>query len=285
MVVFIVLMITGIIIESNRLEVTEKEIIMDTLPDSVSPLKIVHISDLHGKDFKNRLVKVIKNANPDMVVFSGDMIDSHNDEGDVVVAILEALENRYPVYYSYGNHDLYCRLNTPEVFYRYKEKVENAGCILLDDQMSVYTKKDEDIEIYGLSSIPYGKGVHEISLDKSSFNVYYINQKIGKPNGAHVNILIAHDPTWFDLYAQWGADIVLSGHMHGGAIRLPFIGGVFSPNRELFPKYDAGLFEKDKTVMHVSRGVGTSVERIRVFNRPEITIITVRTGDREADKR
>jgi len=269
------LIIAGIYMGSNRIEITETKITLEKMSDSISPLKIIHLSDLHGKDFGRKIINIISELNPDIVIFSGDMINSHNDNGEAVVALLQGLNNQYPVYYAYGNHDLYCRLYTPDIFNVYKKKLEEAGCIILDNAMSICYRDGKSIAIYGLSSIPYGKRVHETPIEKSTFDVSYINQKIGKTSDAQINLLIAHDPTYFDLYAEWGADFVLSGHMHGGAVRLPFIGGVFSPNLELMPQYDAGLFKKDSTFMYVSRGLGTSAERIRVFNRPELAVIII----------
>ncbi len=278
-IIIVLLIIAGIYIGSNRIQTTEIQISLDNLPDSVSPLKIIHISDLHGKDFGDKIIKSVISHNPDMVIFSGDMINSHDDDGEAVIALLHGLNNRYPVYYAYGNHDLFCRLYNPDVFNTYKKKIEKAGCIILDDKMSIYNKNGESITVYGLSSIPYRKSVHETPVDKNSFSVSYIEGKIGQSSDTQINMLIAHDPTYFDLYAQWGADMVFSGHMHGGAVRLPFIGGIFSPNLELLPQYDAGLFKKGKTFMYVSRGLGTSVERIRIFNRPELAVITLKSFD------
>lgn len=274
---FIVMSVIFIYIGTNWVEVTRKEIVSNELRNN-EKIKIIHISDLHGKDFGNNnkeIIDIIKEENPDIILLTGDMINSRNDDGSAAVSLLQNLQGKYPVYYSYGNHEQYCRLNTPEIFLDYEEKVKKSGCIILDNEIKNVEINSLNLTLYGLTSIPYHKKVSETYLSSSSFNVEFINEIIGRPSNESVNILLAHDPTWFDLYTEWGANIVFSGHMHGGAIRLPFLGGVVSPNRELFPKYDAGLFKKDQTVLHISRGLGTSVERIRIFNRPEITVLNI----------
>ena len=92
------------------------------------------------------------------------------------------------------------------------------------------------------------------------------------------NILLAHNPLFIDDYSRWGADLVLSGHMHGGIIRIPIIGvGIASPEKDYFPKYDAGEFKVGNTTMIVNRGIGASSSGLRVFNKPEISVITLKS--------
>ncbi|NLK73279.1 MAG: metallophosphoesterase [Clostridiales bacterium] len=275
----IVIITAWIYFDMKNIEVTRTELHFPELADNISQLKIVHLSDLHGKSFgegNDEIVEAINKEKPDIIICSGDMINSHDDDGSAFVNLLQSLEGKYPVFYAYGNHDQYSRLNTSRIFESYIQNLIESGCYILDDDKIAIEKDELPITIYGLSSIPYNKKVNKTFLNKEAFNADFISEKIGKPSN-NLNILIAHDPSWLDIYSQWGADLVLSGHIHGGAVRLPFLGGVVSPNRELFPKYDAGLFEKGNTFLYVSRGLGTSVERIRVFNRPEIAVIIIST--------
>lgn len=271
-----IIMIAIIYISMNWIEVTEVEIITNKLPENIKELKIIHLTDLHGKelgDQNKRIVEAINKEHPDLIVLTGDMINSVKDDGSATVAILTQLNNQYPVYYAFGNHDQYCRLHTPDIFLAYIDKVAKTGCFILDDEMLSFEKNGERINIFGLSSIPYHKTVNENKVDKDKFTSQFIETKIGGASKEYYDILLAHDPSWFHVYAQWKADLILSGHIHGGAIRLPFLGGVISPNRKLFPKYDSGIYENKESTLYVSRGLAPSVERIRIFNRPEIAVI------------
>lgn len=278
----IILIILWLYIGTNWIKITRTKVFADQLPKSISELKVIHLSDLHGKILgkeNQKIIHTIHEENPDLIILSGDMINSHNDDGSAAVDLLEVIASQYPVYYAYGNHDQYCRLNTPEIFSKYEKKVRATGCTILDDQSMIFKKNNVSINIYGLTSIPYKKKVNIAYFDEDQFNAEFINETIGNASNEQFDLLIAHDPSWFSIYKKWGADIVFSGHIHGGAIRLPLLGGVVSPNRELFPKYDAGLFEEQEHYMYISRGLGTSVERIRIFNRPEIAVIIIQNED------
>ena len=104
-----------------------------------------------------------------------------------------------------------------------------------------------------------------------------ITKLLGTPNKDEYNILLMHTPTFFEAYEDWGADLILSGHIHGGLIRLPFVGGVFSPDRKLFPKYCYGKYELDNSTMIVSGGLSRGETGFRLFNRPEIVTITLKS--------
>ena len=101
----------------------------------------------------------------------------------------------------------------------------------------------------------------------------YLQRLLGRPDPARVSLLIAHNPDFFEAYAEWGADLVVSGHVHGGLMRLPVLGGVISPAIRLFPVYDGGEFKKDKAVMILGRGLGTHTLPIRIFNPGELVVI------------
>lgn len=278
-IAMIVLATISIYISTTWIEVSKKEMITNQLSESIEELKIIHLTDLHGKDLGNnnkKIVTAINQEKPDFIIMTGDMINSTDDDGSATIALLKSLNNQYPVYYAYGNHDLYCRLNTPDVFEAYINQVAETGCFILDDEMLIFEKNGEDIGIYGLSSIPYHKTVRKNKVSKDQFTATFIEAQLGAASKERLDILLAHDPTWFQEYSDWKADLVFSGHIHGGAIRLPYIGGIISPNRTLFPKYDSGVYQKNDSILHVSRGIGTSVERIRIFNRPEVAVIVVK---------
>ena len=110
-------------------------------------------------------------------------------------------------------------------------------------------------------------------LRKSVMKVSYLNSLLGRPCADEYNILLAHNPDYFQAYAGWGADLVLSGHVHGGIMRLPVLGGVLSPALRLFPRYDGGLYEEGKSKMVLGRGLGTHTLPIRVFNPGELIVV------------
>ena len=103
----------------------------------------------------------------------------------------------------------------------------------------------------------------------------YLEETLGPASKEKYQILLAHNPDYFENYAQWGADLVLSGHVHGGIMRLPLLGGVISPTLLLFPKYDGGLFKKGSSAMILSRGLGTHTLPIRIFNPGELILFTI----------
>ena len=233
--------------------------------------RFVHLSDLHcllhGRD-NERLIRMIDEAKPEFIVISGDLVTKHlrNDSRKVLSALglLKELAGRYPVYYAPGNHEI--RLYDYEGF---KEILSETGVIYLDNKK---IDLPDNISIYGLElPIEWFRGKKELKSDDVA---EYLGEK--SLDRSKYNILLAHDPCRFDAYAEWGADLTLSGHLHGGILRLPLLGGVISPYMKLFPKYDAGLYEKNGHIMIVSRGLGTHHIRLRWFNRPEIISISLR---------
>ena len=138
---------------------------------------------------------------------------------------------------------------------------------------------DSHLNLYGLiiplECYPYFFGNNK----KLELNDNFIEDNLGKINENEYNILLAHTPFFFEKYAKWGADLILAGHVHGGIIRIPFIGGVLSPNREFFPKYDWGKYEKDNSTMILNKGLGGSKVLIRLNCKPEIVKIILKSNE------
>ena len=233
---------------------------------------IAHISDLHGRVLGKENTKVlsaIAAQDPDIVVLTGDMIDG-NGENRVFLSLAKSLASRYPVYYIRGNHEQ--RLSNIELELLLGH-VKDTGVIILDNEKVMIDYKGATIALYGLwsndiySYDPGEKG------DMSPLDAPKIEGLIGKYDANAYNILLVHTPAYFNSYAAWGADLVLCGHMHGGMIRLPLIGGVLSPYRRFFPRYDSGLYTKGNCRMYVSRGVGNGKIGFRFLNCPELVFI------------
>lgn len=235
---------------------------------------IILLSDLHNKSFGKRnekLLAAIERINPDMIWVAGDMYTSKKG-GDThtAEALICALSEHYPVYYGNGNHEHKTKL-FPELFgtmyQEYEDVLKDAGVrYLVNEKCSLLPF---NMDIYGLEigREYYGK------FKPVEMEVSYLKGLLGKADPSRFSVLIAHNPDYFETYAEWGADLVVSGHVHGGLMRLPFLGGVISPALKLFPTYDGGKFKKDKATMILGRGLGTHTLPIRIFNPGELVVI------------
>ncbi len=272
----IVLLLLAIYVyrESTALSVTEY-----TLSDprlKRDEYDIVMLSDLHetvhGKD-NEEVFSIIDGIGPDAVFFAGDMISSGGkrfSDYKRTLSFIEHLSRRYPVYYGIGNHEE--KLKRPpgtqiKQWLYYTGELEKLSVHILQNE-KVYIR-DAGIVVYGLDlENKYYRKLKELPVPEG-----YLKELFGEPDREYYSVLIAHFPDQFPAYAGWGADLVLSGHIHGGIIRLPFLGGVVSPQLKLFPKYDSGLFREGSSVMILSRGLGTHTIPLRINNRAEIVHI------------
>ena len=258
------------------LNVTHSVVSMDSLPKNFDGTKMVVIGDLHQMrfgDYNELLAKKIKIEEPDYIFFVGDMGDSRKYNVDAFYDLLETLGRDIPFIMVPGNHDL--RLGGGKVHKNFLREVSNAGAVLLDNACAEMKAGDDKLYIYGFCQpLQPQKDVDINHWRLSSVSDGYLSSTLGKcPDDAPV-ILLAHDPTYFSSYSNWGANLVLSGHIHGGMVRLPFVGGIFSPSRKLFPKYTSGLYEKGDSKLFVTRGLGSSI-MTRFGNPPEISVVTL----------
>lgn len=236
------------------------------------PCRAIVVADLHGFTYgkKNqRLITQIKNCNPEMILIPGDLIVSkYSDTFATALEFLMELVKIAPVYYSFGNHETRLRNREKvnyQVFWNYIEEVKRIGIKILNNE-SMECPELEGIRITGLE-LPmeyYEKG-RIVPMEKE-----YLKKFLKRPEDEVYDILLAHNPAYAENYAEWGADITFCGHNHGGLIRIPGVGSVFSPQLTLFPKYDAGRFTKHGKEIIVSRGLGTHTFHIRIFNRAEV---------------
>ncbi|NLZ45888.1 MAG: metallophosphoesterase [Clostridiales bacterium] len=241
----------------------------DSLPKEFEGYKILHLSDLHLKNFGHnykRLLDKIKPLEFDIVVFTGDLISRHEHDISEKIFFMKELIKKAPVYFIYGNHEVENPLTTDKMC---KELVK-IGVNILDNKTYQVEKGGEKVDICGITiEKKFYKNKDKTYKDLPTPNAEYINERLGKKK--NFTLFLSHTPFYFDEYAKWGADLTLCGHVHGGAIRLPFINGLLSPERKFFPKYSAGLYKKGDCQMYVSRGLG----KPRIFNNSQITIITL----------
>ena len=252
---------------NTALELNTYTISSSKLPQSFDGYRIAHVSDLHNAEMgkgNEKLLAMLRDADPDMIAITGDLIDSRNTDIEIALQFIREAVKIAPCYYVTGNHE--ARVNE---YGELKTEMEAAGVIVLED-----TKTEISIE---------GQTITLIGVNDPSFQTDYLfgesetvmNTKLEEPHTGNDGfaILLSHRPELFDAYADHDIDLVLSGHAHGGQFCLPFIGGLVAPNQGLFPKYDAGIYTEDNVNMLVSRGVGNSILPFRINNRPEVILV------------
>ena len=260
-------LIAWIIWGNTALELNTYTISSSKLPQSFDGYRIAHVSDLHnaemGKD-NEKLLTMLRDADPDMIAITGDLIDSRNTNIEVALQFVRAAVKIAPCYYVTGNHE--ARVNE---YGELKSGMEAAGVTVLEDAQTEISLESETITLIGVNDPSYQTdylfGDSETVMDTKLEELHTEDDVFA--------ILLSHRPELFDIYADHGMDLILSGHAHGGQFRLPFIGGLVAPNQGLFPEYDAGIYTEGNTNMLVSRGVGNSILPFRINNRPEVILI------------
>ena len=255
---------------NSALEINEYEIVSDRIPEAFVGFRIAQVSDLHNKDFGEgygQLLTLLSQSNPDIIVVTGDLIDSRQTDLDIALEFAWQAGKIARVYYVSGNHEA----RVPE-YEDLKIGLVNAGVVILENQKVEITREGESITLMGIDDPSFQEDY--LFGDSESVALQAIENLQDESDG--YTILLSHRPELFDLYVETEMDLVFSGHAHGGQIRLPFIGGLVAPNQGFFPKYDAGQFTENTTTMIVSRGVGNSIIPIRFNNRPEIVMVTLR---------
>lgn len=243
--------------QNKHLETTHYTYAAEQLGADLEGYRIVQISDLHNAKFgKNnqKLVDRIRECEPDMIVLTGDLVDSNHTNVDRAVQFVDEIVKICPVYYVTGNHEYWLEKS------EYDELMDGligAGVVILDDQVVEISRGDAKFRLVGLDDKSLADGTLEALLsDEKEFTV-----------------VLAHEPQYFARYAGTGVDLVLSGHAHGGQFRLPFVGGIVAPDQGFLPEYTAGEYYMNGTEMIVSRGLGNSVIPVRLFNYPEIVCV------------
>lgn len=260
--------------QNNYIVTTKIAYKNDKIPNNFNGYKIAHISDLHNKQFgKNQsyLLKKIQKEKPDMIVITGDLIDSNHTDIKVAMEFIKGAVTIAPVYYTTGNHEYWSGK-----YAELSDQLQKAGVDILDDSSVRIEKSNEYIYLLGLSDPAF------TTSDYLDNNTTYQNyqkietlQNLLTTKEESLYILLSHRPELFPIYKDQPVDLVFSGHAHGGQFRLPFIGGLVAPNQGLFPKYTSGSYVEDNTTMIVSRGLGNSIVPLRLFNQPEVIIVTL----------
>ena len=278
--IFIALIFIGILIcFVKKIDVTKYTISNEKIPEEFNGFKIVQLSDFHSQGYRNTtedIINKVKHINPDIIVMTGDMVSWDMEDIDEVKVLIKSLVELYPIYYIDGNHEHLAEILRPGKYVAFIEFMKELGVTTIkNDYIEIY-KGDKSINLYGIN-LPLD-GATGLYVNKFQLEKNYVEKTLPEANEEKFNILLAHTPTFIKQYSQWGADLVLCGHMHGGIVRIPFTNiGLLSPERTIFPKYAAGKFKVNGSIMIVNRGIGGSSFDLRLFNNPEITVITLKS--------
>lgn len=257
--------------EIRQLCVTRVKVPANQIKENI---RFAVLADLHGASFGNEnetLKRRIKEEAPDAILIPGDMvIGKRGRDTSVAEALLFWLAENYPVFYIPGNHEMRARDDTKkygEQIRDYWNRVKEIPGVSCLENASVRYK---DLTIAGLDLAAeyYEKG------NRKRMDLDYMERSLGKKPESYT-VLLAHNPEYFEEYAAWGANLVLSGHNHGGIVRLPFLGGLLSAGLKLFDPFNGGIHQKDGTTMVVSRGLGTHTIPVRFLNIPEIVVVNL----------
>ncbi len=250
----------------DRLETTHYTVSHKKIPPGFDSFRIVQISDLHNAAVPG-LINEITNENPDIIVITGDLV---HDRGtyDNAIRICERLTKLCPVYFITGNHDV----RRPD-FSRFMADLSRTGVTTLDDTSITLKNGDSKITLSGIAD-PF-------SEDNSMIERNILKSVAKLPDTDNYHICLFHRANHMDTILGKGFDLIISGHMHGGQVRLPGGRGVCAPKsswgsgKMLFPKYFAGHYKNGDTDMIVNRGIGNPMIIPRIFNRPEISVISL----------
>ena len=262
--------ITWIAWSNFALELNAYTIRSSKLPQSFDGYRIVHVSDLHNAEMgedNEKLLTMLREADPDMIAITGDLIDSRNTNVEIALQFAQEAMKIAPCYYISGNHE--ARVNEYEEL---KIGLVSAGVIILEDAQTEISIEGQTITLIGVNDpsfqTDYLFGDAETVMSSKLTELH--------TDGEAFTILLSHRPELFGAYVAHDVDLVLSGHAHGGQFRLPFLGGLVAPNQGFFPEYDAGLYTEENTNMLVSRGIGNSILPFRINNRPEVIVIELK---------
>jgi predicted MPP superfamily phosphohydrolase len=270
-VILLLILLAAVLItvDSNKRIVTDEvSLYFDRLPVSFDGYRIAQLSDIHAAIFgdgNTKLIGAVEEARPDIIVITGDLI-KFDDSEDLDLGIVRPLVRSFveiaPVYYVTGNHEW-----DIDWLRELLKMLSDEGVTVLRNSYARLSVGDDVIVLAGLDD-PNGP--------KDMKKPETLIQEIRKKEGDSFIVLLEHRNSMLDRFAALGVNLVFCGHAHGGIIRLPLIGGLVGPSRELFPQYTSGVYAKAGTKMFVSRGLGSSTNVPRFLNNPEIPVVSLK---------
>ena len=216
-------------------------------------------------------------------MITGDMITAKPGRGvDVALSLIRKLSEEYPICHGVGNHEhriMLYRKDYGDLCWRYERALKECGAGMMHNKRREFEELGVDVVGSQIHHRYYLRGT------KTPMSATYLPRNLGTPKEERFTVLLAHNPDYFPEYAAWGADLVLSGHVHGGVARIPFWNrGVISPGIKFFPKYDGGLFSEGKSHMILSRGLGCHTIPVRVFNPGDLIFLEFSPGEAGVEK-
>ncbi len=257
----IIILIPFCLFQNKHLVITTYTYESEKLGADLDGYRIVQISDLHNAEFgkeNKKLLETIRSCSPDIIVITGDLVDSNHTNVERAVAFVKEAVKIALVYYVTGNHEYWLEPSENE---QMMQGILAAGACDLDDEAVCIEKGDSSFMLAGLD---------DQHLSDETLKNLLQEQK------NELSIVLAHEPQYLQNYANAGADLVLTGHAHGGQIRLPFVGGIVAPDQGFLPEYTSGKYNRADTEMIVSRGLGNSIIPVRLFNYPEVVCVELR---------
>lgn len=272
--------------EQWNFNVTKYQICTSKINPHMKPKRMIFLSDLHNHEYGQnniRLLQAVKAACPDLILIGGDMlVGKRGRSAKAALQFVSQLPKIAPVYYANGNHEQRMKENPEKyerVYERYREILQNAGVHFLENDSLELHLDGFHVRLTGLE-LPmetYEKFKYShIRKEDIVLQVGEIRKEMldsAEEEESVYEILLAHNPTYYSAYKEWGADLVLSGHLHGGIARIPGWRGVITPQAFLFPKYSGEMTEEDDQTIIVSKGLGTHTINFRLFNIPEVVVL------------
>lgn len=252
---------------NTALVVTEYTVSSECLPGNFEGFRIAQISDLHNAEFgeeNEKLLALLRNSQPDIIVLTGDLVDSRNTDIQVALTFAREAVKIAPCYFVTGNHETrIAEYGTLE------QGLTDAGVTVLHGEVVIIQRDDQQIRLIGLDDYSYYPG------NNGEACIAVMLSQLDQLPTDGFDILLQHRPELFSRFQNYDIELMLSGHAHGGQIRVPFLGGVYAPDQGFWPEYDGGLYKNGEQQMVVSRGLGNSQIPLRINNRPELVIINL----------
>jgi len=279
---------------NNAIQITPYTLVTGKWPEALNGYKIVHLADLQSKVYGNNqknLLKLIEQEKPDLIVFTGDLIDRRHYAKQPAIDLMKGCKNIAPTAFVTGNHEIWHGSANS-----LKSELNDIGIMVLDNKSVQITDKGVSFTLIGLadradfpSQSAYEQTLQHLTRTNSAEGKLTFISKVDQTTTLSkgtifsslttepYQILISHRPEQFPVYRSASIDLSLAGHSHGGQIRLPFLGGLIAPDQGILPEFDGGIYTEDTSTMIVSRGLGNSIFPVRVFNRPEIPVIVLQS--------
>ena len=251
----------------GELGVTHYEIPLPEGLEGLDGLRIAQISDVHSADIQKELQAALREEPPDLIVFTGDLVNREDRDLSRAISLAAMAAQIAPAYYAPGNHEA----DSP-CYPELREGLEKAGVTVLENENAQLQRNGAQVNIIGLLDLAF----HPQGRERAREELPRLIQDLTLPGA--LNVALSHRPSLLEEYAAGGADLVFSGHAHGGQVRMPLIGPLFAPDEGALPDYTAGTYLAGETWVVVSRGLGNGTPFPRLWNAPELVAVTLRAS-------